>query len=52
MIGDLIQWENQGQLQFEEPRKVSWISDDLKWLLVEGSNTGIPVAEAIRIKST
>lgn len=46
-IGDLIQWENQGVLQFETPRRVRWISDDGDWLAVEGSETGIPMSQAI-----
>jgi hypothetical protein len=44
-VGDFVQWESQGALQFEEPRRVRWISDDGAWLAVEGSGTGIPVRE-------
>lgn len=44
-VGDLIQWECQGALQFETPRRVRWISEDGDWLAVEGSNTGIPMSE-------
>ena len=46
-VGDLIQWENQGALQFETPRRVRWVSDDGDWLAVEGSETGIPMSQAI-----
>lgn len=44
-IGDYVQWENQGVLQFKEPQRVRWISDDGEWLAVEGSSTGIPMNE-------
>lgn len=49
-IGDLIQWESQGQLQFETPMRVRWISEDGHWLAVEGSGTGIPMQE-VTVKS-
>ena len=32
-------------IQFREPKRVRWISDDGKYLYVDGSNTGIPAAE-------
>lgn len=46
-VGDFIQWESGGALQFERPRRVRWVSDDGAWLAVEGSDTGIPMSEAI-----
>ncbi|WP_292533754.1 hypothetical protein [Methylocystis sp.] len=46
-VGDLIQWESQGALQFPQPLRVRWISDDGQWLAVEGSDTGIRMSEAI-----
>lgn len=46
-VGDFIQWELNGQLQFEEPKQVTWVSDDRKWLCIDGSLTGIPVEEVI-----
>lgn len=46
-VGDLIQWESQGALQFETPRRVRWVSGDGGWLAVEGSDTGIPMSEVI-----
>lgn len=46
-VGDFIQWESQGVLQFETPRRVRWISDDGTHLAVEGSDTGIPMSQAI-----
>jgi hypothetical protein len=45
-IGDFIQWESQGQIQFVEPRRVIGFSDDGQYLFIEGTNTGIPVVEA------
>jgi hypothetical protein len=44
-IGDAVQWESQGVLQFLEPRKVREISEDGEWAFVEGSNTGILLKE-------
>lgn len=46
-VGDLIQWENQGTLQFETPRRVRWVSDDGAWVAVEGSDTGILMDQVI-----
>lgn len=42
-VGDFIQWESQGVLQFKTPRRVRWVSSDGGWLAVEGSDTGIPM---------
>ncbi len=47
VIGDLIQWESQGALQFPKPLRVRFISDDREWVAVEGSQTGIPMSEVI-----
>ena len=42
-VGDYVQWESQGSLQFPVPRRVRWVSDDKSHIAVEGSDTGIPV---------
>lgn len=42
-VGDLVQWESQGVLQFQTPKRVRHVSDDGQWLAVEGSTTGIPM---------
>ncbi len=44
-VGDLVQWELQGAVQFPEPRRLAGISDDGLWAFVEGSQTGVPFAE-------
>jgi hypothetical protein len=44
-VGDYIQWESAGVLQFKEPKRVRWISDDGDWLATDGSNTGVPMSE-------
>ena len=49
-IGDLVQWESQGVLQFQTPQKVRWVSDDGTHLAVEGSDTGIPM-EQVTVQS-
>jgi hypothetical protein len=46
-VGDLIQWESGGALQFESPKRVRFVSDDGNWAGVEGSQTGIPMSEVI-----
>ena len=45
VVGDWIQWESQGALQFPEPRRIRAVSDDGDWVFVEGSVTGIPRQE-------
>lgn len=44
-IGDLIQWESDGALRLEGPRRVRAVSDDGQWVFVEESETGIPMSE-------
>jgi hypothetical protein len=44
-VGDYVQWESAGVLQFTAPRRVREISDDAEWAFVEGSNTGVPIQE-------
>lgn len=46
-VGDLVQWESQGALQFPKPLRVRMVSDDGQWIAVEGSKTGIPMNEVI-----
>ncbi len=46
-VGDIVQWESQGALQFPKPLRVRMISDDGQWVAVEGSRTGIPMSEVI-----
>jgi hypothetical protein len=44
-IGAFVQWESQGMLQFREPKRVSGFSDDGQIVFVDGSPTGLPLAE-------
>lgn len=46
-VGDHIQWESHGALQFQQPQRVRWVSDDGQWVAVDGSDTGIPMGEVI-----
>lgn len=46
-IGDLVQWESDGALRLDTPKRVRWVSDDGNWLAVEGSDTGIPMEQVI-----
>jgi hypothetical protein len=43
-IGDYVQWESLGVLQFAEPRRVRKIYDG-KWAQVEGSETGVLISD-------
>jgi hypothetical protein len=42
---DFVQWTQSGQSQFDQPRKVTKISDDGEFGFVEGSDTGIPISQ-------
>jgi hypothetical protein len=42
-IGDYVQWESQGILQFDKPRRISKISEDAKFAFFDGSTTGVPI---------
>jgi len=44
-IGDLVNWESQGVLQFPEPKQVKGFSDCGQWVFTEGSETGLPIQE-------
>jgi hypothetical protein len=44
-IGDFVQWESQGMLQFIEAKRVSRFSDDGQFVFVDGNPTGMPIAE-------
>ena len=46
-VGDLVQWESQGVLQFKEPKRVRYVTKNGDWLAIEGSMTGIPMNEVI-----
>lgn len=46
-VGDFIQWELQGALQFKQPQRVRAIDSGGEWLFVDGSTTGIPMNEVI-----
>lgn len=44
-VGDYVQWESAGALQFSEPQRIVNISGDGAYAFVEGSSTGLPVGE-------
>lgn len=50
-VGDYVQWEPGGVLQFQEPARVREISPDGKFAFVDGSHTGLPVGELTRAKA-
>lgn len=49
--GDYVQWESQGVEQFTEPRRVRGISTDGTHAFVDGSSTGVPVAQLKRAQA-
>lgn len=44
-VGDYVQWESGGILQFVEPRRVNKLADNGNFVFVDGSATGIPINE-------
>lgn len=46
-IGDFVQWEHNGIFGLPQPKKLVRFSDDGQFGFVEGSNTGLPIAEII-----
>lgn len=44
-IGDYVQWQSQGVLQFPEPKRVRALSEDANWAFVDGSEVGLPIKE-------
>ena len=44
-VGDVVQWNSQGVDQFATPRRVISLSPDGQWAFVEGSDTGVPMAQ-------
>jgi len=44
-IGDFVQWQSLGVLQFAEPKRIRATSEDGLWAFVDGSETGLPVKE-------
>ncbi len=51
-VGDLIQWESAGVIRMEAPRRVRAKVEDqgVWWVFVEGSETGIPMEEAVLVE--
>ena len=44
-IGDHVQWESGGQIQFQELKRIRALSQDGLWAFVDGSDNGLPVKE-------
>jgi hypothetical protein len=44
-IGDYVQWESQGALQFDVPRRVVGLSAEGTHVFVEGTATGLPMEQ-------
>jgi len=50
-VGDYVQWETRGMLQFQEPKRIREISSDGAFAFVDGSYTGVPVGELTKEKA-
>lgn len=48
-VGDYVQWESQGVYQFTEPSRVTGFSDEGSYVFVEGTNTGIPFDQLLKV---
>jgi hypothetical protein len=48
-VGDLVQWDQNGTLQLAEPTQVRFISECRQWVIVQGSNTGLPMGEMVLV---
>jgi len=50
--GDWVQWESQGALQFEQPKRVAKIEahGDEHYVFVEGANGAIPINQIIAVE--
>jgi len=48
-VGDLVQWESSGVLKLPQPMRVRAVQEHegAQWVFVEGSETGIPMAEVL-----
>ena len=44
-VGDYVQWEPGGTLQFKEPKRIQRFSWGGRFAFVEGSATGLPVRD-------
>lgn len=44
-VGDFVQWSPQGVDQFPTPLRITSLSEDGQFVQVEGSMTGLPIAE-------
>ena len=49
-IGDYVQWESGGGIQFEAKR-ITGFSDDGTYAFVEGSKTGLPIEELSKVQA-
>jgi hypothetical protein len=50
-IGDYVQWESNGQIQFHEPRRIRALAEDGLWAFVDGSDTGLAISELTVVAS-
>ncbi len=46
-VGDFVQWEHNGILGFPDSKRLTKISDDGQFGIVEGYKTGLPISEII-----
>ncbi len=44
-VGEYVQWESSGVIQFAEPRQVTGLSEDGIYAFVTGTSSGVPIKE-------
>jgi hypothetical protein len=49
--GDYVRWESQGVHQFPVPRRIRSLSENGEFAFVDGSDTGLPVAQLVRAEA-
>lgn len=49
-VGDFVQWEPAGVLQFPEPKQVVKITEGGNFVFVDGSATGLPANEVVVVR--
>jgi hypothetical protein len=50
VVGDYVQWESSGGIQFEA-RRITGFSDDGTFAFVEGTSTGLPIGELSKVEA-
>jgi hypothetical protein len=50
-VGDYVQWESQGVLHFDKPKRISKLSDDGQFAFFDGSSTSVPIDQLTKAEA-